>query len=82
MPHVIVKLCPGKTEAQKARLTQAILRDVATILVTGGESISIGFEEVPAAKWNERVFEPDILGQWETLTKEPGYGRRPSNSRK
>ena len=28
MPHMIVKLWPGKSEKQKARLTEAIVRDV------------------------------------------------------
>lgn len=32
MPHVIVKLWPGKSEQQKRRLTAAITREVAAIL--------------------------------------------------
>jgi 4-oxalocrotonate tautomerase len=28
MPHVIVKLWPGKSEKQKARLAEAIAKDV------------------------------------------------------
>ena len=77
MPHVIVKLWPGKTEAQKASLSEAILRDVTRILGYGDDSVSIGFEEVPAGEWTDRVFDPDILGKWDTLTKEPGYGPKP-----
>ena len=34
MPHVIVKLWPGKSEAQKARLAEKITRDVMEGLVT------------------------------------------------
>lgn len=77
MPHIIVKLWPGKSDAQKAQLTEAIVRDVTSILNAGDASISVAFEEIAADDWNEQVFTPDILGKWEKLTKEPGYGPRP-----
>lgn len=77
MPHIIVKLWPGKSDAQKHRLTEAIVRDVTTMLKCGDDSVSVAFEEVAADDWTEQVFEPDILGNWEHLTKKPGYGRQP-----
>ena len=46
MPHVIVKLWPGKSEQQKARLAAAITKDVMETLHYGDESVSVGFEEV------------------------------------
>jgi phenylpyruvate tautomerase PptA (4-oxalocrotonate tautomerase family) len=45
MPHVIVKLWPGKSEEQKARLADKIVRDVMDVLDYGEESVSVGFEE-------------------------------------
>ena len=80
MPHVIVKLWPGKSEEQKARLTDAIVRDVTSILNYGDESVSVGFEEVAPQDWTDRVFNPDILGNWKSLIKQPGYGPRPSGN--
>jgi 4-oxalocrotonate tautomerase len=77
MPHVVVKLWPGKSKEQKDRLTRAIVRDVTNIFNYGEESVSVAFEEVAASDWNAKVFEPDILGNWNNLTKEPGYGPRP-----
>jgi len=77
MPHIVVKLWPGKTDEQKARLTEAIVRDVTSILGSGEASVSVGFEEVESDDWIEQVFEPDILDKWDSLTKEPGYGPRP-----
>ena len=77
MPHVIVKLWPGKSDEQKRRLSHAIVRDVTSILNYGDESVSVGFEEVSALDWEPRVFNPEILNKWGTLTKEPGYGARP-----
>jgi hypothetical protein len=35
MPHVIVKLWPGKSEKQKTRLTEAIVKDVMTLRTRG-----------------------------------------------
>lgn len=77
MPHVIVKLWPGKSPDHKRQLTDAIVRDVTKILGYGDESVSVGFEEVAAGNWTAQVFEPDIMRKWDSLTKEPGYGPRP-----
>ena len=74
MPHVIVKLWPGKSEAQKQELSAAIVRDVTSILGYGDESVSVGFEEVPPDRWEAEVYGPDIQDRWRLLTKQPGYG--------
>lgn len=73
MPHVIVKLWPGKTEDQKKRLSAAIVKDVTSILNYGDESVSVAFEEVASQDWKERVFDPDIKDKWQALYKKPGY---------
>lgn len=77
MPHVIVKLWPGKTEAQKQHLSAAIVRDVTGILNYDDEAVSVGFEEIPPGEWSARVYGPDIRDKWSTLTKQPGYGPDP-----
>lgn len=73
MPHVIVKLWPGKSEQQKKRLSDAITRDVMEVLRYGEDSVSVAIEEVPADKWKEKVYEPDIQESPQTLYKKPGY---------
>ena len=73
MPHVIVKLWPGKSEQQKARLAEAITKSVMDILHYGEESVSVAMEEVPSEDWAEEVFKPDIQGKWNQLYKKPGY---------
>jgi len=77
MPHVIVKLWPGKSDEQKSRLSDAIVRDLTSILHSSDASVSVAFEEVAPDDWTEQVFKPDILDKWDRLTKEPGYGPRP-----
>jgi 4-oxalocrotonate tautomerase len=73
MPHVIVKLWPGKSEHQKRRLAEAITKDVATVLNYGDESVSVAVEEVTPADWGDKVYRPDIVGKAATLYKKPGY---------
>jgi len=73
MPHVIVKLSPGKSEEQKRRLADAISKDVMNILNYGEESVSVAIEEVSSRSWAEKVYKPDILDNSDKLYKKPGY---------
>jgi len=73
MPHVIVKLWPGKSEQQKSRLAEAITKSVMDILHYGDESVSVAMEEVRSKDWTEEVFKPDIQAKWNRLYKKPGY---------
>lgn len=73
MPHVIVKLWPGKSEQQKSRLAEAIARDVMQILNYGEESVSVALEEVQPQNWANDVYKPDIQARPEQLYKKPGY---------
>ena len=73
MPHVLVKLWPGKSEKQKKRLADAIARDVMEVLDYGEESVSVALEEIPAAEWAEKVYRPDIVQSPAKLYKKPGY---------
>jgi 4-oxalocrotonate tautomerase len=73
MPHVIVKLWPGKSEAQKSRLAERIAQDVMDVLGYGEESVSVAMEEVEPQDWAEKVYKPDIVNHSEKLYKKPGY---------
>ena len=74
MPHVIVKLWPGKSEEQKSRLADAIVTDVTKVLHYGEESVSVSMEDVDAGEWLEKVYNPDIQAKADRLYKKPGYG--------
>jgi 4-oxalocrotonate tautomerase len=73
MPHVIVKLWPGKTEQQKARLAEAIAQNVMQCLGSKAESVSVAMEEIPSTEWAAKVFRPDIEAHAEHLYVKPGY---------
>ena len=73
MPHVIVKMYPGRSEQQKKQLAEAIVKDVVAIAGGSDDSVSVAIEEIPAAEWTEKVYKPDILKNWDKLYKKPGY---------
>jgi 4-oxalocrotonate tautomerase len=73
MPHVIVKLWPGKSEQQKKRLAEAITKDVMDIFHYGEESVSVAMEEITPEDWGAKVYKPNILGHPEKLYKKPAY---------
>lgn len=73
MPHVIVKLYPGRTEKQKKRLADEIVRDVVDIAKCAEKSVSVDIVEVHPDDWTEKVYKPDILNRAYRLYKAPGY---------
>jgi 4-oxalocrotonate tautomerase len=73
MPHVIVKLYPGRSEQQKNRLAEEIVKDVVAIAKCEEEAVSVAIEDVRPEDWVEMVYKPDILDNPERLYKKPGY---------
>ncbi|NLE26397.1 MAG: 4-oxalocrotonate tautomerase [Clostridiaceae bacterium] len=73
MPHVIIKLYPGRLEEQKQLCTEKIVETLIETLNTDEKSISVAFEEIPKEVWKEEVFLPDIIEKEEMLLKKPGY---------
>lgn len=73
MPHVIVKLHSGRTEAQKAKLAEEITKAVMDALGSKETSVSVAVEDVDPADWAETVYRPDILGKPEQIYRQPGY---------
>jgi 4-oxalocrotonate tautomerase len=73
MPHIIIKLYPGRTEQQKQQLAEAITEDVISITECEEKSVSLAFEEIEPADWAEKVYRPEILDKQDKLYKKPGY---------
>ena len=73
MPHVIVKMHPGRTDEQKDKLAQAIAVAVVEIAGCEDKSVSVSIEEIAPSDWAETVYRPDIMEKAETLVKKPGY---------
>ncbi|NLO40727.1 MAG: 4-oxalocrotonate tautomerase [Ruminiclostridium sp.] len=73
MPHVIVKLWPGRSEEQKMKLTEKIVQAVTDELNAEETSVSVSFEEVAKERWTQDVYIPDIAEKESMLYKKPGY---------
>lgn len=73
MPHIVVKLVPGKSEEQKSRLAQEITHAVMSVLDYGEDAVSVAFEDVAPQDWADKVYKPEIQDKWETVYKKPGY---------
>ncbi|MDD3472303.1 MAG: tautomerase family protein [Syntrophaceae bacterium] len=69
MPHVIIKMFPGRTEEQKLRLAEAITNSVVSIAVCSEDSVSVSIEEIAPEDWAEKVHGPFIAGNESTLYK-------------
>ena len=75
MPHIIMKLYPGRSEQQKVQLTEKIVQDVVEIVKCEQKSVSVAFEEIKPEDWAEMVYKPDIVEKQDNLYKKPGYNQ-------
>jgi 4-oxalocrotonate tautomerase len=73
MPHIIVKLYPGRSETQKKKLAEKIAQDVVLIADCEKRVVSVAFEEIAPEDWADSVYKPDILEKQSSLYKKPGY---------
>jgi 4-oxalocrotonate tautomerase len=74
MPHVIIKLYPGRTVEKKKELAQKIVEDVAEIAGCKEKSVSVAIEEVKESEWMTKIYENDIFKNQDKLVIKPGYG--------
>ncbi len=73
MPHVVVKLFSGRSEAQKKRIAEAVTRAVMETARCTEDAVSVAIEDVAPEAWDRAVYEPEIRGHWDKLYKKPGY---------
>lgn len=62
MPHIIIKLWPGKTREQKKELAEKFTQDMSETLGVPEKGITIAFDEVCREEWYDKVHVPLIDG--------------------
>jgi 4-oxalocrotonate tautomerase len=75
MPHIIVKLYPGRPEEAKRAIADKINQAVIDVLKIPGEVISVAIEEVAKEAWNEQVNKVDIFPKQSTIYKHSGSSK-------
>lgn len=73
MPHIVVKMYTGRSDADKVRLAEALTKAMIETLGSSEKSISVGIEDVKPEDWGAKVYRPDIAGKLDTIFKAPGY---------
>lgn len=73
MPHVVVKLYPGRSEDRKQKLAEAIAEQVVAIAQCKPSSVSVAIDEVEPEDWAQQVYKPDVLGKTDQLYVRPDY---------
>jgi quercetin dioxygenase-like cupin family protein/acetyl esterase/lipase/phenylpyruvate tautomerase PptA (4-oxalocrotonate tautomerase family) len=61
-----------KFEQQKARLAEAITKDIMEILNYADKSVSVAMEEIEPNEWVEKVYKPIIKKDWDNSTRSLG----------
>jgi 4-oxalocrotonate tautomerase len=70
MPHLIVKLYPGRTEETKKTLAEEITKTIVRVLNSKESTISVGIEDVAPEDWDNKVYQPDVISKMNTIYKQ------------
>lgn len=73
MPHAIVKLFAGRSEAQKQKIAEAVTQAIMATAGSTEAAVSVSIEDIAPEDWAEKVYRPDITERPELLYKKPGY---------
>lgn len=71
MPHIIVNVWPGRTDAAKRKLANRIALDVAELFEMDTEYVSVAFQEVPEGEW-DAFCQREIDEKADRIYKKPG----------
>ncbi len=72
MPHIIVKIWPGKAEDKKMQLAEGIKDLTVKVLGVPETSISVAIEEVLQEDWSSKVGKTDIIDNDKNIYIYPG----------
>lgn len=75
MPHIVVKLWPGRNEDIKAKLAKKIADAVVEELKVDIGDVSVAIEEVKRSDWGEQIYKREIKDNSNLYVK-PDYEYR------
>jgi 4-oxalocrotonate tautomerase len=74
MPHIIVKMTPGRSPETKRRVADAVAKAVMAETGVKDAALSVSIEDIADDDWMDKVYKPDIENGPGELLKRPGYG--------
>lgn len=72
MPHVTIKLYPGRDDEVKKKLAEKIALEVSEGLQVRIGSVSVAFEEISQEDWKE-IYIKEIVNNMENIYRRPDY---------
>ncbi|UZR96837.1 tautomerase family protein [Chondrinema litorale] len=73
MPHIQINLLEGKSEEQKQKLTEEIVKIAKEILDYGDDAFSLSIEDFTKDEWKDEVYPNKVMANKDILYKKPGY---------
>lgn len=72
MPHITVKMFPGREDALKQKLSAKLAEVTAETLQVNTRYVSVSIEDIPEKEWDEKVYVP-MMQAADLLYKKPEY---------
>jgi len=73
MPHIEIKLYPGRTEEQKKACAAQVTAAVAETMGCPTTAVSVAIKEVQKDDWKAQVWDEQIVKDEAFLYKKPEY---------
>ncbi len=73
MPHITVKMWPGKTPEQKRELACRLEKDLMEVVGAPSEGISVVILDVDKPDWDREVCQKELAPNRDNIYKAPGY---------
>lgn len=73
MPHVILKMYPGRSEEMKEQAVAFLVKAVVESIGCKESAVSVAIEEIPKEEWVDKVYYPELQQPKPPLYKKPGY---------
>ena len=73
MPHITVKMWPGRTEEQKQQIADALTRELMATAGVTADAVSVIIEDVEPEVWDAEVCKKELAPKKNLLYKAPGY---------
>lgn len=79
MPHIAVKMFPGKSDTQKEEFAARVVELAKAVFGSSDASLSVAIIDVQPERWEIEVYNPEIKASTDNLFKRPGYGSLADN---